>query len=313
LLGVFDAHAASARRLLDAAGLADPERRPGERAAALAGPLLILLMCAATAWPVAALAREAGLDEAAAARAGVLWALLPGPALMAPQFDQALALPVALAAAALAAAARADQGTARALWSALAGASAAVAVFLSYGAAVFVAITGAAALAAVAADAGVRRCVMAVAQSAVAAAVVTAVPVAFGHRPWRSARVALQMHRETFTAPRSHALWLAFNPLDLAVFVGVPVAVLFVARLTDAARRHERDALDRFTLAGALGLVALVLSGTVRGEVGRIWIPLMPLLLVPAAARLGNRWRAPALGALLVLLCLALRLRWEVG
>jgi len=39
----------------------------------------------------------------------------------------------------------------------------------------------------------------------------------------------------------------------------------------------------------------------------------MPALLVAAAARPGPRWAAPALGALLLALDLALRLRWEVG
>jgi hypothetical protein len=124
---------------------------------------------------------------------------------------------------------------------------------------------------------------------------------------------ALAMHRQTFTAPRGYLLWLVFNPLDLTLFVGVPVAVLFATRVLDAARSTSRDPHARFALAAAAGLVALLLSGTVRGEVGRIWIPLMPLLLIPAAERVGTRWRAPAVGALLVLLSVAFRVRWDLG
>jgi hypothetical protein len=134
-----------------------------------------------------------------------------------------------------------------------------------------------------------------------------------GHHPLRSARVALEMHRETFTAPRSYGLWLLFNPLDLVVFLGAPIAVLFAARVWEATKSRTPDACGPFALAAAAGLALLLVSGTVRGEVGRIWIPLMPLLLVPAADRVGPRWRAPALGALLALLCLVLRVRWDVG
>jgi hypothetical protein len=316
LLGIFESHPRLAQWTIDAAGLGDPERRPAARATALIGPLLILLACALTAWPLAALAHAAGLDQTQAATAAVLWALLPGPALMSPQFDQALALAVTLAAAALAAAARQERGAARTGWSIACGVAATAAVFVSYGAVVFVAVAAAAALAAVATRERPRAAITPLAIAALTAAVLTGVTVLLGHRPWRSALTALAMHRETFTAPRGYALWLLFNPLDLAVFVGVPVAVLFAARAGSAARHlrgHATSSLDRFSLAVCGGLLLLLLSGTVRGEVGRIWIPLMPLLLIPAVQRLGNRWRAAALGALLVLLCLVLRVRWILG
>lgn len=311
LLAFFDAHPGLAQWTIDTAGLADAERRPGARATALVGPLLILLACALTAWPVFALARSAGLDETAAARAGVLWALLPGPALMAPQFDQALALPVTLAAASLAIAVRTETPRPRIAWSIVCGAAAATAAFLSYGAVVFLAIAVGAALAATVTRGRARAAIGSAAVAALTAAAIFGATMLLGHHPLRSALVALAMHRETFTEPRGYLLWLLFNPLDLALFVGVPVAVLFAARLRDAARSHQ--AADRFTLAATVGLALLLLSGSVRGEVGRIWIPLMPLLLIPAAGRIGPRWRGPAVGALLVLLCVVLRVRWELG
>ena len=314
LLGLFDARPGLAQALLDAAGLGDPDRRPAARAAALAGPLLLMFACAATAWPIAALARRAGAGDAAAAGAGVLWALLPGPALMAPQFDQALALPVAGCAAALAAAVAAERG--RVPLALLAGLLAGIALFLSYGAVAFLALSGGAALAAAGALPALRRRLPAVlAWAAVGAAVPFAVTMALGHHPLRSALAALAIHRQVYTAPRSYALWLLFNPVDLAVFLGVPLAVLFLAHALRAARLPLAGAapLDRFTLVAAAALVLLLLSGSVRGEAGRIWIPLMPALLVAAAARPGPRWAAPVLGALLLALDLALRLRWEVG
>jgi hypothetical protein len=316
LLALLESRPGLAQATLDAAGLADPGRRPAARAAALLGPLLLLLACAATAWPVAALARRTGADEATAARAGVLWALLPGPALMAPQLDQALALPVAGSAAALAAAVAAVQPRRRTLWAVAAGLCAAVAAFISYGAIAFVAVTGAATLAAVVSDrARIRSAARALVLAAAGALTVVALTVALGHRPWRSAAVALAIHRADFTAPRSYSLWLLFNPLDLALFLGVPVAVLFLFALARALRAGEGGPgpLERFTLATATGIAVLVVSGTVRGEVGRIWIPLMPALLVAAEPRARSRWGAPLLGALLLALCVVLRLRWQVG
>jgi hypothetical protein len=223
---------------------------------------------------------------------------------------------VTAAAAAVAAGASSPRAAGRAGWGVAAGVAAADGVFFSYGAALFVAIAGTAVLAAVAADrAGLRRAAGVVAAAVLAAAVIVGGTVAAGHRPWSSAATALAIHREDFTAPRSYALWLLFNPLDLAIFAGVPVAVLFAARLAGAARRlgtGALDRMDRFTLAAASGLAILLLSGTVRGEVGRIWIPAMPLLVVPACARLSGR-RAAALGALVLLFCLVLRLRWDLG
>jgi hypothetical protein len=71
------------------------------------------------------------------------------------------------------------------------------------------------------------------------------------------------------------------------VFVGAPVAVAWLLQTAGAAaaslRGHAR-AVDRVRLAVATGLALLVLSGQARGEVGRIWIPLMPFLLLTALA-----------------------------
>jgi hypothetical protein len=42
---------------------------------------------------------------------------------------------------------------------------------------------------------------------------------------------------------------------------------------------------EAFTLAALAALGLLLVSGQTRGEVGRIWIPIMPVLLVAALAR----------------------------
>lgn len=301
------------RALLRAAG-ETPERAfrppssPASHAAALLGALIFGALGAATAWPVAALARRVTGDPLAASRVGVLWCLLPGPTLMTPQLDQALALPVAAAAAFLASATEQRRVAPSAL---LAGASGALALFVSYGAAAFLAIGGAAALV-LARDR--RRAAEAALLAALTGAGLVGLTTLLGHHPLRSALAALAVHRELYTAPRSYALWLFFNPLDLALFLGVPVAVVLLVRT--ARSWPPTTPARRFRLVTLAGLALLLLSGATRGEVGRIWIPTMPFLLVAALTSAGSEEPEPTdallLGALLVPLCVVIRLCWTL-
>lgn len=301
-----------------------PPRAPNaeaSKAAALLGGLLLMLFGAAACWPIASLAARLTGDALAGARVGLLWLLVPGAAVLVPQFDQALALPVAAVAALLARAGGSDESR---LDAAVAGLASGLALFVSYGSAAFLAIAALAALAGAARDrAGSRRSMAAALTAASVAGGVIAATAALGHQPIAAARTALAIHHEAYTAARSYALWLVFDPLDLAVFLGVPVAALALARgihATRATLRGHASAADRFTAALAVGLGILWLSGTTRGEVGRIWLPLMPLLLVAALARRGgtpasagpSMAEAAALGLLLAATSLALRLAWDL-
>ena len=326
-LAVCEGSAPLTEALLGLAGIPDrefppPSTRPA-RAAALLGALLLGLLGAATAWPVAALAETLGLGPLAAARVGILYLLLPGPTLMVPQFDSALALPVATATALLASAIA--TGRAAAPKALLAGVFGALALFTSYGAPAFLAVGGVAALSlAPSRREAATRAIPILAVALVTAVVPTAATALLGHDPIASARAALAIHREAYTAPRSYGLWLLFNPLDLATFIGLPVAVLGLVRLSSVRGQGWADPgpSGRFGLALAAGLGALIASGVTRGEVGRIWIPLMPLLLVailspadgssddPDPARL--RSISLVLGALLAALCLAIRVSWDL-
>ena len=269
---------------------ARPEHAAHTRAAGVLGGLLILAACALTAWPVAGLARAVGSGPLASARLGILWMLLPGPVLVLPQFDQALALPVALSALALAWAFRAETTARSAAWSTAAGLAGGVAVALSYGAPAFLVIGGLAVLAAALAD-GVtlERTLRCCALAALVTAAAFAAPALLGHHPIASMREALRIHREFFTQPRDYAVWLVFDPLDLALFLGPPVAVSLVAAAVRSVRRLIGRARlqpdEAFRLAALGALLALLVSGQTRGEVGRIWIPIMPALLVAALAR----------------------------
>jgi len=326
LLALCDHAPGLTRAVLRVAGLPEtnprrprPEYATAARAAGVLGGLLILVACVLTAWPVAALAADLGCGPLPSARIGALWVLLPGPVLMLPQFDQALALPVALSAAALARAVRAGRGSGTG-WAAASGVAGGVALGLSYGAPAFLALGGLAVLAAAWARGVPPRA--ALARAAVAfgtCAAVFALPALAGHHPIASAIEALRIHREFFTLPRAYALWLLFDPLDLAVFLGLPVALSLVWATARAARRlaarARPTAEEAFRLAAMAALAALLLSGQTRGEVGRIWIPVMPVLLVAALARPAEERPGAAdallLAVLLVPIDLVLALVWR--
>jgi hypothetical protein len=302
-----------------ASGAADILGGPA-RAAAIVGALLLGVLGAAACVPVASLARALGVPAAAALRAAVLWALVPGLCLMVPQLDQALALPTAAAAAAVAAALAASKGGGHlARGGAAAGLLAGASAFFSYGAPLLIALGAVAAAApALRTREGCRRAAIVGAVAIAVTLVCFLLPAVLGHHPLAAARVALAIHREQFTARRSYLLWLLFDPIDLALFLGVPLVLFGLTQ--PRAGEGTRANLRAFRLAAAGGLALLVASGVIRGEMGRILVPLMPVLLVACVATApapgGEAEPSPrtalVLGALLAATDLVLRLSWEL-
>jgi len=282
------------------------------RAAAISGAALLGLIGALTCFPVSALARGQGAPPTTAVRAGVLWTLVPGLCLMVPELDQAMALPVA-AAAALAGSALTPEGERPGLVARAAGVGllTGAAVFFSYGAPLLIALgVAAAGAASLGTTAGRRRAALFGAVAFAVALVGFLFPVLFGHDPLASARAALAIHREQFTAHRSYPLWLVFDLVDLTLFLGVPVLLFGLSRPRTP-----------FRIAAAGGVILLVASGLIRGEMGRILLPLMPVLLVAcvvsppgldAPEGEPSAFTALVLGILLIATDVVLRLSWEL-
>jgi hypothetical protein len=301
-------------------GRVDPDPAPGltpaARAAALLGPVLLGLLGAAACWPVRALVLALTDDAVGAVRTGVLWTLVPGLVLMVPELDQALALPVAGAAAALAGALRTTAPARASRDALLAGLLAGVAGFFSYGAVLLVAVAGVACLALAAEGLPSRRPVRLVALASGAAAAAIVAPMAAGYDPFRSLPAALAIHRELFTARRAYAPWLVFNAWDLLLFLGPPVAALGLWRAGRALRAGRSGTAlraDAFRAALLVALAALLLTGVVRGEMGRILVPLMPVLLAGAVVAPGPSGPAAGLLALLLFATdVVLRITWRL-
>jgi hypothetical protein len=89
----------------------------------------------------------------------------------------------------------------------------------------------------------------------------------------------------TVEAARSYWAWLIMDPVELIVFAGLPLVAAAFWSWRSMARDPESARLRAFLLAWFIAVVLLDLSGTVRGEVGRIWL----FLLWPAALAAGPR------------------------
>jgi hypothetical protein len=79
---------------------------------------------------------------------------------------------------------------------------------------------------------------------------------------------------------RPYLPWLLIHPYDMYLFTGLPVALLAVWAMV----RQRAGRAGIFTLAAALTLAILTLSGTARGETGRVWLFFAPIWILLAAA-----------------------------
>lgn len=315
-----------------------PNTRPGvppaptsdaALASALLSGSLVLALGIATIFPLFMLARGLGVSEGGARLIALTWLLMPGPALMAPEFDQALAFPITFLACALLWAVGAPDPRRAALRGGAAGALAAVCMELSYGSGPFLAVLalGAAAWAWRSPIDGKphrdRRLDFAALGALAAFLLVFAGLFALGRRPVASFIAGMINHR-IWIGHRTYTIWLLFNPIEFLVFFGPPTVLAGAIAHAGGPLPQTPGgrALRRFKNGCLVGLAALVASGGSPGEVGRIWIPLMPLFAViilgkaeaegpenpEASPRLAWTWMAGALAAL----CVVMRLRWDL-
>lgn len=93
-------------------------------------------------------------------------------------------------------------------------------------------------------------------------------------------RVAMTYH---LGVGRSGPVWLVYNLYDFLVFLGLPLALLFLRALIIACRNSLKDAHTALPLGFGVGLLLLDLSGVAQGEVARVWLFLTPFAVITAA------------------------------
>jgi len=92
--------------------------------------------------------------------------------------------------------------------------------------------------------------------------------LAFGYNSFSNALVIL--HGQ---AHRSYFLWLFYNLYDFFLFTSLPVSILFFAKLWKKTKKG-------FSLPLIITLIFLTLSGLSRAETGRIWLVMMPFVVI---------------------------------
>ncbi|MBN1877393.1 MAG: glycosyltransferase family 39 protein [Anaerolineae bacterium] len=118
---------------------------------------------------------------------------------------------------------------------------------------------------------------------------------------------------------RTYWPWIFYNLYDLVAFAGVPIGFLFMVQSARAwlnvpRRRQHTYELPALTISGVV--LVLNFSGVVRGEVGRMWLPWMPIVALAAVLWLTekrNERGYPLLAGLMALQCLWMTLFLRVS
>jgi hypothetical protein len=120
-----------------------------------------------------------------------------------------------------------------------------------------------------------------------------------GVSPMDIVGLGLSLH---YLLDRPYIPWLFMHPYDMFLFVGLPIAALALWRLI---RTRLGSRADVFAAAGGLAVLIMVVSGTARGETGRVWLFFSPIWIL-LAAEMMQRFKQHERQAVLVMqgLCL---------
>lgn len=94
----------------------------------------------------------------------------------------------------------------------------------------------------------------------------------------------MQFH-ELAQSGRGYVIWLFYNLYDFLIFMGIPVGILtlvmFYKNTHPMKKIKNYKKVDPIFIAFSIMLLSLLITGAVRAETGRIWLPFVPLLLLP--------------------------------
>jgi methylthioxylose transferase len=260
------------------------DRRPiprTDRAALYLSSLITLLACSGTVIPLYLLARSA-LPPPAAWVAAAFWPLAPAANLFQPDADAAYPLVSTLALALAAWAARWAQGNrAIAFALALAFASGLVMALGTFYTLAFLPVGLIATLVfALASEVVSRRKAGLILAIGAGFLLVTVLGWSItGADPITVWTWNLKNHARFYVEyPRTYLAWLAVNPIELTIALGLPTTVWCIVGVGSA------RAVPRITWATIAVLLLLNLLGRNMGEVARLWMLFLPPLLLAAGA-----------------------------
>ena len=255
-------------------------------ATALTGAWGLLALGSLVCAPIYLLAWSLGMPPLHAMRTTIVWASVPSFCLHIPYFDHVVLLATISFAGILAAAFRTRRLSAAIALGIMAGLAGGMSLHLSYGAVVFLLFGSAVVCTSMwrRISNDYRKLALVLVGGVSSGVIAVFVPLE-GYDPIESATIALNIHSDEFTERRSYWVWLVYNIWDLLLFVGCPVFVLAGYRAYRIVRGRawkssEASAAIWLPVATVAGILILDLSGTVRGEVSRIWLPIMPFFVI---------------------------------
>jgi hypothetical protein len=105
-----------------------------------------------------------------------------------------------------------------------------------------------------------------------------------GWTPFDLLATSFEFH---LTLERPYAYWVVWHVADWLLWSGLPLALVALLSAVRAIRllraSHKISEIQAVTLAAWAGMLLLTLSGTARGETGRVWLTFVPFLLLGAA------------------------------
>jgi len=82
---------------------------------------------------------------------------------------------------------------------------------------------------------------------------------------------------------RSYTTWIFYNLYDFFVFTGIAISTIFFALI------KKFDKSDILFVSFLIFIIIVNLSGSTRGETGRIWSPYLPFIILPVVAFLTDK------------------------
>ncbi len=96
----------------------------------------------------------------------------------------------------------------------------------------------------------------------------------------------IMFYHEAAQAGRKHLVWFFYNLYDFFLFAGIPIGILFIYLFFKELKMFKFKNVKRIEIISVSFLVMLLvvnLSGAVRAETGRIWLPFIPILIIVIA------------------------------
>lgn len=110
---------------------------------------------------------------------------------------------------------------------------------------------------------------------------------------------------------RSYSIWLFYNLYDFFTFAGIPLLIIFAYMTKNLLTNISKNKLgktDHLFLSFFVMLFLLDLSGAVRGEVGRIWLPFIPVFVLTVSNYATRVIKISQRGFLIILLLQAVQI-----